>query len=638
MNLFYSHEARTFQKAFGLLCRFILPALVTYYLLHVELFGIYDVRISGIRVYSTLAMFIFGLGLTLAWSWFFSVLADLSTGRELVMRLASARSGVVFWPLVIAAILFPQVIHFCVYVITGKNIFSVEQISIVLIPLISWSIAGFVLRSKAYIDRDQLFQVSVLDFLILCMAVLAGLVLDQMTHVMAKAGFLKACASFLIEIVKLFVLYYVFFALARKPEEEKTPGVPRRELILVNPLLGGHFFGIAYAVLRAYPMFFASIRAFTPSGYRVFELNRVFWIEEYARKDVLVAISCYSSNAAIAYSIARTFRAAGAKVVMGGPHAGLFPEEALEFCDAVVIGPAEGAWEKVLEDYEKGALAGIYQGSCSDRDLDRLHGYLLTTAPMVAAETVMVSRGCKFRCYFCTHTSILDTPARSLDDVLALLKCSRGAGVVFADSNIFMDPVYAKELFRRMVPLKIKWGACASIDIARDDEAIALLKQSGCCELMIGYEIAPGSDEAKRKGKFLLAQDYYALSRKLKKAGIKIKAQFMFGFPSDNWQSLWRLWKFSFKLCPDVSGMSYMSPMPGSLYYDDIVREDRLINLNWSSCSGHKMICSHPLMGSPAILKDGFMLMHSLFFFTTSRFGFYCLALLLAGVWCLFQL
>lgn len=638
MDLSCRHETRTFHKAFGLLRRFILPALATYYLLHIELFGIYDIQINGVGVFSAFTHFFFRFALILAWANIFCVLADVSTGRELVMRFGSVKGGAVYWPLVAAAVTFPQLVHFVIYVITGRTLFSVDQLSLILIPPISWFIAGYVLRSKGYIDRNRLFQLSSLDFLIMCGAVLAGLVLDQLAQAMGRAAFFQACALLSVEIVKLFVLYYAFFALARKPGEEKEPGLPHRELILINPLLGGHFFGIAYAVFRASPMFFSSIRAFTPSGYRIFELNRVFWTEEYARGGVLVAISCYSSNAAIAYSIARKFRAAGAKVVMGGPHAGLFPTEALEFCDAVVTGPLEGVWGRIVDDYERGSLAGVYQGSCSENDLARLHRYLLGAPPSVVAETLMVTRGCKFRCYFCTHNSILNTASRCHDDVVALLKHTRMTEITFSDSNIFMDPVYTRELLKRLIPLKLRWSACASIDMAKDDETVALLRQSGCRELMVGFEIASGSEEEKRKGKFLLAKDYVQLTGKLKKAGIRIKGQFMFGFPTDNWRGLWRLWKFCFKLFPNVTGVSYMAPIPGSLYYDDAVREDRLINLNWSNYSGHKMVCAHPLMGSPEMLKNAFMFIHSLFFVTTSRIGFVCLLLLLAGGWCLFQL
>ncbi|MEI6437789.1 MAG: cobalamin-dependent protein [Candidatus Omnitrophota bacterium] len=628
------HEINTLRSAFGLLRRFMLPAVATYYLLHVEIFGAYDFKFHHVGVFSALTEVIFKVCLIGAWAFFFSVLADLTSRRELAMTFRSSVGAAAFLPLVFLAIGLPQLVHFLGYLLTGQEQITVAQWSFILFPLLSWFIAGQVLCGKGYIERIRVIDMTLLDLFIMSAAVFAGLCLDHVAHGFSKAGFLKSLLAFSSELIKLFVLYYSFVALAKPAQEDKGDG---RELILINPLLVGHFFGIVYTFLRAYPIFFASLRAFTPATYKVFELNRVFWADEYARGSALVAISCYTSNAALAYSLARRFRAAGSKVVMGGPHVGLFPEEALEFCDAVVIGPAEGVWDKILADYEAGTLSGVYQGSCSEADLDRLHGFLMTMPPSVVAETLMVSRGCKFRCYFCTHTSILNTASRCHDDIIALLKRASGMVVAFSDSNIYMNHEYTKELLRRMIPLKITWNGCASIDIARDDEVVELLKQSGCAELMIGYEIATGSQEEERKGKFLMTKDYIALSRKLTRAGISIKAQFMFGFPTDNWSSLWHLWKFCFKLSPGVTGVSYMSPIPGSLYYDDVVRQDRMTNLNWTSCSGHKMICEHPRMGTPAILKNGFILIHTLFFLTTSRMGRVVFAFILGGLWCLFQ-
>ena len=57
-----------------------------------------------------------------------------------------------------------------------------------------------------------------------------------------------------------------------------------------------------------------------------------------------------SHQASRAYQIADEFRARKSQVVIGGFHATLAPDEALDHADGVVVGEAEGVWEKVLED------------------------------------------------------------------------------------------------------------------------------------------------------------------------------------------------------------------------------------------------------------------------------------------------
>ena len=74
----------------------------------------------------------------------------------------------------------------------------------------------------------------------------------------------------------------------------------------------------------------------------------------------VVGISCMTSNAPRAYELAAEFRQRGKKVVLGGVHPTILPEEAMVHADAVVVGEAEAAWERVLEDIEHGSLKKMY--------------------------------------------------------------------------------------------------------------------------------------------------------------------------------------------------------------------------------------------------------------------------------------
>src|SRR2546430_1120339 len=82
----------------------------------------------------------------------------------------------------------------------------------------------------------------------------------------------------------------------------------------------------------------------------------------------LVAISFFSGFAPAAYRLAQLYHAGGSRVVMGGPHATFWPEEALQFCDAVVTGEAESVWLRVLADAGRGRLQRIYVGVAQPLD------------------------------------------------------------------------------------------------------------------------------------------------------------------------------------------------------------------------------------------------------------------------------
>ena len=110
----------------------------------------------------------------------------------------------------------------------------------------------------------------------------------------------------------------------------------------------------------------------------------------------LAAITVSTKTARRAYELAAAYRQRGVKVVMGGIHPTAMPEEALEHCDAVVIGEAEGLWEKVVADARQGTLQPVYRHATwpdfrttpwPRRSVFPSRGY----API---HTVQASRGC----------------------------------------------------------------------------------------------------------------------------------------------------------------------------------------------------------------------------------------------------
>ncbi|MBP7163859.1 MAG: hypothetical protein KBB26_10090, partial [Candidatus Omnitrophica bacterium] len=137
----------------------------------------------------------------------------------------------------------------------------------------------------------------------------------------------------------------------------------RKEIYLVAPTGGyGLIFNIFFLLFRPYPPIFIILQALTPKGYHFREFFQVIWQPRYYTAGKLVAIPCVTQTAPEVYHLARKFREQGSKVVLGGPHVAFFPEEALGYCDSIVIGEVEGVWKDVIRDYENGTLQKRYQG------------------------------------------------------------------------------------------------------------------------------------------------------------------------------------------------------------------------------------------------------------------------------------
>ena len=617
-----------FLRSLKLVNSFWLPAAVFYFLDHfafTETFGV-PVPVSkfiddGIS-FSTKVVF-------LAWIW--GLIVEILSDEEPTVHLQNSRLNIKNgWRVVTVALLIPRLIHFLIFMVTGKEVVPLELIAAATNVFIAWWATGQIIRIK----YGHLVPGGIKNppaspgvFASGTVFLFAAVGLVRCLSVLQNHPWLKPLVE--ITAFQLYLLMFTFYTDTRlKANPDISAGFHSdKVLILVNPPAGGIMVeALSTLIMRLYPSYFLTLRALTPPEYRVIEYNRGIWNDRYYRTGALVAIGCFTSNCSDAYKIAKEFRCRGSKVVMGGPHVSFFPEEALEFCDSVVIGPAENVWEDVIHDYEKNDLKRTYTGSCPQEKLDRVYQYLLKAPDNVIADCLQISRGCKFHCYFCTIANIAGKlrMEKTVAEMIALIKkiCYRKKSPIsFVDNNIYADPAYAKEFLEALVPLKIHWGGSASIDIAHDDNMIDLLKRSGCKALLIGYEIIPESLDKNWGAKFVLAEDYLRLTRKLQKAGIQIKAHFMLGFPHDSWASLCRLWWFCFKLSPDFTVLAFVTPLPGAPFFSDAAREGKIINSNWRAYNIFSQTIDHPQLGRSWLFRKGFLIVTLFFLFTTSSIG-----------------
>src|SRR5262245_40240906 len=68
----------------------------------------------------------------------------------------------------------------------------------------------------------------------------------------------------------------------------------------------------------------------------------------------LIGLTVITGTARRAYELADHFRECGTKVVLGGPHITLIPEDAQPHADAIVVGYAEDTWPELLRDFIAG--------------------------------------------------------------------------------------------------------------------------------------------------------------------------------------------------------------------------------------------------------------------------------------------
>jgi hypothetical protein len=359
----------------------------------------------------------------------------------------------------------------------------------------------------------------------------------------------------------------------------------QRQLVLVNPLWTRFWGAISQKVGGSYPPFFIVLKSHTPSDWKIREYNGYWWRNGFVNGPCLVAISCFSSNAYRAYAIAKRCRRAGATVVMGGPHVSYCPDEALAFCDAIVIGEAEGVWAQLTADYEAGRLQRRYMGNPVDDFHEKTHDELMRMPPALSCHYVESTRGCKFNCDFCAipilgFRRIRHKPLERFIEHVAYFKQARRR-FSFMDNNIYADREYLLEMCEKLEPLGVRFGAGVSIDIARDPEAFDAAYRAGLRRVLIGYEIAEQSDARGRVGKFSLVDRYLELSRKFHERGIRIRGAFMVGFDGDTPGYYLRMFRMIARIRPQVAGVAYVTPLPGTRLFERYLGLRRIATLNW---------------------------------------------------------
>ena len=333
------------------------------------------------------------------------------------------------------------------------------------------------------------------------------------------------------------------------------------------------------------PLAIAVLSALTPPNIeKVFFDDRLEEIDYHQPTD-LVALSVETYTARRAYQIAQKYRDKGVKVVMGGFHPTLAPEDALQHADAVVLGEAEETWPQLLADFQAGCMKQRYRaqkrpslaGRFPDRSIYREKKY----QPIALVET---ARGCCFNCEFCSITRFYQRSHenRPVSEVASEIAQLGKKYVFFTDDNIAANKPRFRELLTALLPLKISWSAQSSIDIAQDNELLELMHHSGCVCVLIGFEsLRPAVLQRMDKSINSKSKVYESALAELRKHGIGIYGTFVFGYDGDNISSFQDTLNFARRHSFFFTAFNHLVPFPGTALYQRLQDENRLLFDKW---------------------------------------------------------
>lgn len=365
-----------------------------------------------------------------------------------------------------------------------------------------------------------------------------------------------------------------------------------KKLLLINPV--GRKSGYLSSRATTFPpLGLAYVAALTPPDWQIKIIDENFEDFKFEHAD-LVGITAFTSNINRAYEIAKIYKDKNIKVVLGGIHASMLPDEALQFVDTVVIGEAENIWKKVIQDFETNSLSPKYNGGVVDLTKSHPRPRRDLLHPHYFWRTIQTSRGCPLNCNFCSVSRYLGKKyrQRNTDDILHEIKEIQGDYITFLDDNLIgygkESYKHAKELFRGMIEMGLnkKWWMQTSINAAEDEEIIKLAAEAGCMFVFIGFEtITTDSLVNYKKGVNLKVgvENYKKVVDIFHKYGIGVLGAFIIGSDYETPEYYKRFTEFLIKSEIDIFQITLLTPLPGTDFIEQLRCENRLIYTNYPS-------------------------------------------------------
>lgn len=402
----------------------------------------------------------------------------------------------------------------------------------------------------------------------------------------------------------------------------------KKKLLLINPKrpdLGGL---TVDASIKMMPLALGIIAALTPDNWEIELIDENYEQFKFREAD-LVGITSFTANAPRAYEIASVFRQKNIHTVMGGVHATMCYEEAVQYVDTVVKGEAETVWNLFLDDLGKGIPQKIYEGPLADinkvpfvrRDIFNKYPYVY--------DLVQTSRGCPMGCDFCSVTQMCGKTyrERDIEHVLDELEQTKRSLLFFVDDNLINQKKGAEEravrLFRGMVERKMKkyWLSQAALNFADNDEVLYWARKSGCIMILLGIE-AEKADALKDMKKNLNLKkgtdSYEKIFKKIHKHRIGVLASMIFGLESDTMDDLFARRDFIKKCSADSYQITILTPIPGTSLFQRMQSQERIVYNNypadWRLVDGTKAVLNMPGLTTnqiSEIMKDVWLSLYS---------------------------
>lgn len=343
---------------------------------------------------------------------------------------------------------------------------------------------------------------------------------------------------------------------------------------------------------------------------------------DYAQKYDLVGINCFTPQATRAFEISDNFRQHGNKVIMGGFFPSFMAEECLKHADSVNIGEGEPTWHDILEDAKNNRLKRIYKGGCKsdpkEWPIPKRSIFYNNRSYQWEEDLIQLSRGCSYNCAMCAIPAHMGFKMRfkPIDMVVEELKTLKYENVYLADDSLFFTQSriteYATELFKKIKHLNKKYFVSSTVALNLDPHFLTLAAEAGVKNFYCTMNVDPFSIKALQGDKNE-QQRIIDLVKILEDRDIRFFGSCALGRDWDDESIADRILELYYKANIETSEFFIFTPYPGSVHWDRLTRQNRIIDTTWKNYNGAHVVFK-PVNMTEQQLYDQFIKVWNEFF------------------------
>jgi len=312
------------------------------------------------------------------------------------------------------------------------------------------------------------------------------------------------------------------------------------------------------------------------------------------------AFSVSTQNSGAVYDHAARLRAAGKKVILGGIHVTVCPNEASRHADAIVTGEAEIIWPEVCEDLLEGTLKERYTGFPTPPErMSPVDYRFFGSRRYLTPASLFATRGCNRRCSFCVSSNHMGPyrtkPLAVLEqEIDQLAELYPGTFLQFTDDNLLADRAYGRELLTLLRRKRCRFITMVTVDQFCDGELMEEMAASGCLAVAVGVE-SVDEDNCASVSKFQnLHQPFPDAVRHANRCGVQTAALLMLGLPHDTPERLTRTLDYLKQIPCSLYDIRIMRIYPSTALYNEMLSTGDVTE-NWWLTKESPTTCNHLL-------------------------------------------